>query len=182
MRRRSERLLYAANGVGLGVADVELTGGERVERPFIRTPQAAGAVVFHDGRVLLLWRHSPITDTRGWEIPLGDVGPGEESAEAAARHVEEQTGWRPGPLVPLIRTRPAGDVADCEHVVFAAHQATELPGGPEKGEGDEERGRAEWVPMLRVQGLIEEQAITSATTSAALLHFLADLLQARAAH
>ncbi|WP_406673185.1 NUDIX domain-containing protein [Nonomuraea sp. N2-4H] len=188
MRRRSERLLYAANGVDLGVADVELTGGERVERPFIRTPLAAGAVVFHDGRVLLLWRRSPITDTPGWEIPLGDVGPGEEPQEAAARHVEELTGWRPGPMLPLIRTRPAGDVADCEHVVFAAHQATELPGRADGGDGgdgdggDEVRGRAEWVPMLRVQGLIEEQAITSATTSAALLHFLADLLQARTAH
>ncbi|MFG1696115.1 NUDIX hydrolase [Nonomuraea sp. NPDC049309] len=180
MRRRSERLLYAANGVDLGVADVELTGGERVERPFIRTPLAAGAVVFHDGRVLLLWRRSPITDTPGWEIPLGDVEPGEEPQEAAARHVEELTGWRPGPMLPLIRTRPAGDVADCEHVVFAAHQATEVPG--RAAGGDEERGRAEWVPMLRVQGLIEEQAITSATTSAALLHFLADLLQARTAH
>jgi 8-oxo-dGTP pyrophosphatase MutT (NUDIX family) len=177
MRRRSERLLYAANGVDLRVADVELTGGERVERPFIRTPRAAGAVVFHGGRVLLLWRHRPITDTWGWEIPLGEVGPDEEPEEAAARHVEEQTGWRPGPLLPLIRTRPAGDVADCEHLVFAAHQPT---APPRTFEGDGER--AEWVPMLRVRGLIEEEAITSATTSAALLHLLADLLQARTAH
>ncbi|MFC5835529.1 NUDIX hydrolase [Nonomuraea insulae] len=215
MRRRSERLLYAANGVDLRVADVELTGGERVERPFIRAPRAAGAVVFHGGRVLLLWRHRPITDTWGWEIPLGDIGAGESPEEAAARHVEEQTGWRAGPLLPLIRTRPAGDVADCDHLIFAAHQPTDIgeggadgaapdgtatgrdargdssPGGDaasgdasggDAAGGDLERGRAEWVPMLRIQGLIEEQAITSATTSAALLHFLADLLQARAAH
>lgn len=210
MRRRSERLLYAANGVDLRIADVELTGGERVERPFIRAPRAAGAVVFHGGRVLLLWRHRPITDTWGWEIPLGDIGAGESPEEAAARHVEEQTGWRAGPLLPLIRTRPAGDVADCDHLIFAAHQPTDIgeggadgaapngtatgrdapdrdamgdstPGGDASGR-DSERGRAEWVPMLRIQGLIEEQAITSATTSAALLHFLADLLQARAAH
>ncbi|MEV0161400.1 NUDIX domain-containing protein [Nonomuraea fuscirosea] len=191
MRRRSERLLYAANGVDLRVADVELTGGERVERPFIRTPRAAGAVVFHGGRVLLLWRHRPITGTWGWEIPLGEIGPEEEPEQAAARHVEEQTGLRPGPLLPLMRIRPAGDVADCEHIVFAAHQPEPAPApvtAPEarddasQDDGDEGRERAEWVPMLRVQALIEEQAITSATTSAALLHFLADLLQARPAH
>ncbi|MFG1704304.1 NUDIX domain-containing protein [Nonomuraea sp. M3C6] len=176
--RRSERLLYAANGVDLRVVDVELTGGEHVERPFVRTPRAAGAVVFHGGRVLLLWRHRLITDTWGWEIPLGEIGPGEEPEEAAARHVAEQTGWRPGPLQPLIRIHPAGDVADCDHLIFVGHQAS--PGAAP--DGDEESGRAEWLPVLRIQRLIGEQAITSATTSAALLHFLADLLQARASH
>ncbi|MFE3449994.1 NUDIX hydrolase [Nonomuraea sp. NPDC059194] len=176
--RRSERLLYAANGVDLRVADIALTDGEHVERPFIRTLRAAGAVVFHGGRVLLLWRHHLITDTWGWEIPLGEIGPDEEPDAAAARHVEEQTGWRPGPLLPLIRIRPAGDVADCDHLIFVAHQAS-AGAAPA---GDHEGVRAEWVPMMRVQPLIDEQAITSATTSAALLHFLADLLRARASH
>ncbi|GAA2394661.1 NUDIX hydrolase [Nonomuraea africana] len=176
--RRSERLLYAANGVDLRVADVTTTDGGHVERPFIRTHRAAGAVVFHGGSVLLLWRHQLITDTWGWEIPLGEIGPGEEPEAAAARHVEEQTGWRPGPLLPLIRIRPAGDVADCDHLIFVAHEASPCAAPA----GDEEDRRAEWMPMPRVQPLIDEQAITSATTSAALLHFLADLLQARASH
>ncbi|MGN9839779.1 NUDIX hydrolase [Nonomuraea sp. H19] len=176
--RRSERLLYAANGVDLRVADVELTGGGHVERPFVRTPPAAGAVVFHGGRVLLLWRHRLITDTWGWEIPLGEIGPDEEPEQAAARHVEEQTGWRPGPLLPLIRTRPGGDVADCDHLIFVAHQAS--PGAAPAAGADGER--AEWQPTLDIQRLIGEQAITSATTSAALLHFLADLLRARPSH
>lgn len=177
--RRSERLLYAANGVDLRVVDVALTDGEHVERPFIRTLRAAGAVVFHGGRVLLLWRHHLVTDTWGWEIPLGEIGPDEEPEAAATRHVEEQTGWRPGPLRPLIRIRPAEDVADCDHLIFVARQASPCAAAPA---GDEEGGRAEWLPMLRIQPLIDEQAITSATTSAALLHFLAGLLQARASH
>ncbi|MFC7588391.1 NUDIX domain-containing protein [Nonomuraea antimicrobica] len=132
--------------------------------------------------MLLLWRHSPITDTWGWEIPLGEIEPGEEPEEAAARHVAERTGWHTGPLLPLIRTRPAGDVADCEHLVFVAHHPTYPGAVPPDDEPEGDGERAGWVPMLRVQGLIEEQAITSATTSAALLHFLADLLQARASH
>ncbi|WP_113704938.1 NUDIX domain-containing protein [Nonomuraea lactucae] len=176
--RRSERLLYAANGVDLRVVDVALNDGGHVERPFIRTPPSAGAVVFHGGRVLLLWRHHLITDTWGWEIPLGEIGPDEEPEAAAARHVTELTGWRPGPLLPLIRIRPAGDVADCDHLIFVANQAS--PGTAPAG--DEEGGRAEWLPMLHVQQLIDEQTITSATTSAALLHFLADLLRARPSH
>ncbi|MFD1938182.1 MULTISPECIES: NUDIX domain-containing protein [Nonomuraea] len=176
--RRSERLLYAANGVDLRVVDVALTDGGHVERPFVRMPRAAGAVVLHGGRVLLLWRHHLVTDTWGWEIPLGEIGEGEEPEAAAARHVEEQTGWRPGPLLPLMRVRPAEDVADCDHLIFVAHQASSGTAPA----GGQEDGRAEWLPMLGVRQLIEEQAITSATTSAALLHFLTDLLQARASH
>jgi 8-oxo-dGTP pyrophosphatase MutT (NUDIX family) len=176
--RRSERLLYAANGVDLRVVDLELTDGEHVEQPFIRTPQAAGAVVFRDGRALLLWRHRPITDTWGWEIPLGEIGPDENPEQAAARLVEEQTGWRPGPLLPLIRIRTAEDVADSDHVIFVAHQATFIAAPA----GDQAHERAEWLPVLGIQRLISEQAITSATTAAALLHLLADLLQVRASH
>ncbi|MEV1241889.1 NUDIX domain-containing protein [Nonomuraea sp. NPDC049750] len=198
---RSERLLYAANGVDLRVVDLELTDGEHVEQPFVRTPQAAGAVVFHAGRALLLWRHRPVTDTWGWEIPLGEIGPDEDPERAAARLVEEQTGWRPGPLMPLIRIRTAEDVADSDHVIFVAYQATPVatpaddqtePTGdhaapvgdqtaPVGGRADE-RERAEWLPVLGIQRLISEQAITSATTAAALLHLLADLLQARTSH
>ncbi|WP_433516266.1 NUDIX hydrolase [Nonomuraea sp. CA-143628] len=177
---RSERLLYAANGVDLRVVDLELTGGGHVEQPFVRTPKAAGAVVFHAGRALLLWRHRPVTDTWGWEIPLGEIGPDEDPERAAARLVEEQTGWRPGPLMPLIRIRTAEDVADSDHVIFVAYQAS--PIAAPNGDPAHERERAEWLPVLGIQRLISEQAITSATTAAALLHLLADLLQARAAH
>jgi len=46
--------------------------------------------------VLLLWRHRFITVTWGWEIPVGRAEPGGSPAQAAAREVEEETGWRPG--------------------------------------------------------------------------------------
>ncbi len=62
--------------------------------------------------MLLLWRHRFITDTWGWEIPLGRAEPGEGPAEAAAREVEEETGWRPGPLRPLLRIEPKQSVSD----------------------------------------------------------------------
>ena len=175
---RSERLLYAANGVDLRVVDLELTDGEHLEQPFIHTPRAAGAVVFHGGCALLLWRHRPVTDTWGWEIPLGEIAPDEDPESAAARLVEEQTGWRPGPLMPLIRIRTAEDVADSDHVIFVAHQATFIA----TPTGDQAHERAEWLPVLGIQRLIGEEAITSATTAAALLHLLADLLQVRASH
>jgi 8-oxo-dGTP pyrophosphatase MutT (NUDIX family) len=80
---------------------VELPDGRHLEHRLIRTAPGAGAVVVDDQqRVLLLWRHRFITGSYGWEIPIGKVEPGEEPTDSAAREVEEETGWRPGPLRP----------------------------------------------------------------------------------
>ncbi|WP_280396525.1 NUDIX domain-containing protein [Nocardia carnea] len=51
-----------------------------------------GAVVEHDGCILLLRR--PGNDFMGgiWELPSGKVEPGENLDEALAREVEEETG------------------------------------------------------------------------------------------
>ena len=98
----SDKPLYSDPWLDIRLADVELPDGRHLEHRVIRTPPGAGAVVTDEHRrVLLLWRHRFITDTWGWEIPVGRAEPGEGPAEAAAREVEEETGWRPGPLRPL---------------------------------------------------------------------------------
>jgi ADP-ribose pyrophosphatase YjhB (NUDIX family) len=99
----SEKPLYTDPWLDIRLADVELPDGRHLEHRLIRTAPGAGAVVTdHDGRALLLWRHRFITDTWGWEIPIGKADAGEDPARAAAREVEEETGWRevrqePGP-------------------------------------------------------------------------------------
>jgi len=50
---------------------------------------SAGGVVFKDGQVVLLRRHSG-----EWVMPKGHLEPGETDEEAALREVEEETGLR----------------------------------------------------------------------------------------
>ena len=62
----------------------------------VKKYKSAGGVVLDDtGRVLLLERHVPRTDTPGHEIrlPKGHIEKGETAKEAALREVGEESGY-----------------------------------------------------------------------------------------
>lgn len=103
------------------------------------------------------------------EIPIGGIHPGEDPAAAAAREVEEETGWRPGPLRPLVFTQPTPGISDSQHTIFRADGATYTGPPVEAWESE----RVEWVPLSEVRGLIDKRDITSGTTLVALLYVLA---------
>src|SRR6204780_3813178 len=109
---QGEQPLYQDEWLAIPRAGGELPDGRRLEHRLIRTPPGAGCVVVRDGRVLLLWRHRFITGSWGWEIPLGKIDPGEDLAHAAARETEEETGWRPGPLTPLLNVEPTAGLSE----------------------------------------------------------------------
>jgi 8-oxo-dGTP pyrophosphatase MutT (NUDIX family) len=150
-----ERSVYDSEWVNLRLADVEIPGGPRFEHHVVRLPAPATGVVVHrngsDGiaEVLLLWRHRFIVDTWGWEVPAGRVDPGETAAEAAAREVLEETGWRCGPLVLLNSYAPTSGVCDARFVLFAAEGATYVGEPADASESE----RIEWVD---VPTLLEE--------------------------
>ena len=166
----SEKQLYADPWLDIRMADVELPDGRHLEHRLIRTPPGAGAVVLDDQRrVLLLWRNRFITGTWGWEIPMGKAEAAENLAASAAREVEEETGWRPGPLRTLLRVEPSPGISDSVHHIFRADTAVRI-GEPVDGF---ESSRIEWLPIGSVPDLIAKGEISSGTTLAALLYTLA---------
>jgi 8-oxo-dGTP pyrophosphatase MutT (NUDIX family) len=110
-----ERLVDANPHIRLSVASVELPDGKQFEQYFSRMPRCAMTVVFDEPgeRLLLIWRHRFIVDRWDWEVPGGYVDPGENGAAAAAREVEEETGWRPRSVefLPAQNIRKPGDAA-----------------------------------------------------------------------
>jgi len=161
-----ERPLYEDEWLDIRLADVELPDGRRLAHRLIRTPPGAGCVTIRAGSVLLLWRHRFITDTWGWEIPFGKIDPGEDPAHAASRETEEETGWRPANLTPLLRVEPSPGISDSVHHVYLAHTA-DLIGPPED---DFESSKIAWVPLDSLPDLISRGEISSGTTLAALLY------------
>jgi ADP-ribose pyrophosphatase YjhB (NUDIX family) len=162
----SERSLYRDQWVDVRSADVELPDGRHVEHRLIHTFASAGAVVVNGGgRVLLLWRHRFITNSWGYEIPLDRIGPGEAPVEAAARTVEEATGWSPGELSALLYVQPSAGLTTSQHHIFYANRATYV-GPVVDGYASE---HVEWVRLDCIHELIGKGQIISGTTVAALL-------------
>jgi len=165
-----ERPIYASKWVNLWLVDVELPDGQRFEHHVVRMqPVAAAAVIDDQRRVLMLWRHRFITGTWGWEIPTGIVDPDETAAQTAAREVEEETGWRPGPLTPLVSYEPTNGITDSRHHLFWSDGAIYQGPPSDTTEAD----RIEWVPLAEVRPLIDKGELTDGPTLIALLHLLA---------
>ncbi|MCM2426877.1 NUDIX domain-containing protein [Streptomyces sp. SID13666] len=170
-KTHGERQIYANQWVNLFLVDVEQPDGRRWEHHVVRMRHLAVAAVVNDQReILMMWRHRFITDSWAWELPMGLIEEGETPDEAAAREVEEETGWRPAPMKPLIYAEPANGITDSQHYVFRADGATQIGPPTEKNESD----RIEWIPLDRVRGMIDRREIVSSGSLVGLLYVLMD--------
>lgn len=166
-----ERPVYESPWVNLWLVDVERPDGYRWEHHVVRMRHLAVAAVVDDRqRVLMLWRHRFVTDSWAWELPMGLIEADEDPGEAAAREVEEETGWRPGPLTPLLQTEIANGITDSRHYLFRADGATHVGEATDLNESD----RTAWVPLVEIRGMIERREIVSSASLLALMHTLLD--------
>ncbi|MFH9549162.1 NUDIX hydrolase [Streptomyces sp. NPDC017435] len=170
-KTHGERQIYTNPWVNLCLVDVQQPDGRRWEYHVVRLRHLAVAAVVNDRQeVLMMWRHRFITDSWAWELPMGLVEEGETPEEAAAREVLEETGWRPGPIKPLIYAEPANGITDSQHHVFRGDGATYEGPPTEKNESD----RIEWIPLSEIRGMIDRREIVSSGSLVGLLYVLMD--------
>jgi 8-oxo-dGTP pyrophosphatase MutT (NUDIX family) len=160
------RQIYASPWVELWLDDVEIPGGERFEHHVVRMRPTVTAVVLDAAaeHVLLLWRHRFISDVWGWEVPGGWIDEDEDPADAIRREVEEETGWRAGPLTELGSWFNVPGISDARCTLYLADGAT-LVSGPED---DSESARVDWVSVRDIPQLIADRQITDGDTLIAL--------------
>jgi len=96
------RSVYDGRVVRLSVDRVRLPNGKVTELEMIRHQGAAAVVpIDGEGNVLLVRQYRYAA--AGWllEIPAGKLDAGEPPEECAVREVEEETGFKPGKLIPM---------------------------------------------------------------------------------
>lgn len=147
-------------------ARVELPGGRQLDHYLLRLPPLTmTAMLDEQDRVLLLWRHRFIPDTRGWELPSGIAAPDADLAATASRQALAESGWEAIAPQPLLTLRQNSGLTDSAVHVFVTRQA--IHHGPP--EADFEAERIEWIPLADAPELIARGEVRDASTAAALL-------------
>lgn len=147
---------------------VEAPDGSRAERFAIRHPGAAAVVAIDGDDVVLVEQYRAPIDRAILEIPAGKLDADDtDPAAAAARELEEETGYRARSLTPLIAIHTAVGFAD---EVIHIYLAKGLTAGEAMPDGIEEQWASiRRVPLSIAVAMVEDGRITDAKTVAGLL-------------
>lgn len=172
----NERVLYDGDFLRLLARD----HWEYVERS-----NARGAVIIvavtDDERVLLVEQLRVPVGAKVIELPAGLVGDlsgfeSESLAAAAARELEEETGYRPGRLEPLVDGPPSPALANEHMSFFRAYDLTRTGAG---GGDDSEDIAVHAVPLREVDAWLDDKRGAGELVDPKVytgLYFLRDLI------
>ena len=135
-KRLDRELVYKGSIVDFYKDTVKVPNGNVVKWDFIKHQGAAAVVpVMEDGRILMVRQYRNALDRYTLEIPAGGLnGPEEPTMEAAARELEEETGYHAGEIKWLITIRTT--VAFCNEKIDI-YVATDLTPGSQHLDEDE---------------------------------------------
>ena len=135
-KRLDRELVYKGSIIDFYKDTVQVPNGRVVKWDFIKHQGAAAVVpLTADGKLLLLRQYRNALDRYTLEIPAGGLnGPDEPTKEAAARELEEETGYRAGKIQWLITIRTT--VAFCNEKIDI-YVATDLIPGSQHLDEDE---------------------------------------------
>jgi len=116
IERIGRELKYKGSILDIYADSIRLPDGSIEHWDHIDHKSAAGVVpVLPDGRIILVRQYRNSLDRYALEIPAGGIEQGESTMLAAARELEEETGYKSDGLEPLINIVTA--IAYCNEIV-----------------------------------------------------------------
>ncbi len=115
VRRVNRTLIHKGAIIEYYVDTMEFPGGSQAKWDFIKHNGAAAVPVTEDGKILMVRQYRNALERYTLEIPAGGLNPGENTDVAAARELEEETGYASDDLELLISLRTT--VAFCNEKI-----------------------------------------------------------------
>lgn len=161
------KLIYNGKIITLTVDDVLLPNGNCAKREIVRHNNGAAVLFIRNDEVLLVRQFRYAYNKEMYEIPAGLVNKGELPKDAAARELEEETGYK-AELCHLVNIFPSpGYTDEVIHIYFAKNSTR-----TEQKLDDGEFLNAEFVPLDKVLSMIESGEICDAKTVVAVYKYL----------
>jgi len=166
--REQDELVYKGRVLELYKVVLQTESGEHVRRELVHYNGAAVILpVLPDGRIVLIRNYRFAAEQWLWELPAGNLSPGENPAAAAERELAEETGYRSGKIEPLGTFFAAPGTSD---EVMYTFLATELVPGSQ-GLEPHEQITVELRPDAEVRDMVVRGEICDAKTVAALAQY-----------
>ncbi|MFD0711081.1 NUDIX hydrolase [Paenibacillus sp. GCM10027626] len=152
--------IFAGKVISLQVDTVQLPDGGTATREIVKHPGAAAVLALIDDKMLVVEQYRKPLEKFQVEIPAGKLDPGEDPIVAAARELEEETGYRAGSLKPLSAFYTSPGFADEKLYVYIAEQLVKGESRPD----DDEFLNVEAITFEQAQQYIREERISDAKT------------------
>lgn len=168
-KRLDRKLIYEGHITKYYVDTLELPNGKKAEWDFVGHQGAAATLaVLDDGRILMVSQYRNALDRYTLEIPAGGLeGPNEPTMVAAARELEEETGYRSDNLGLLISIRTT--VAFCNEKIDI-YYAKDLKKTKQNLDEDEFLNVKAFT-LSELEEMIYDQTIQDSKTIAAILAY-----------
>jgi ADP-ribose pyrophosphatase len=92
----STKPIFQGKIISLQVDEVRLPNGETATREIVRHPGAVAVIALIDDKMIVVEQYRKPLEKSQVEIPAGKLDAGEDPLDAAARELEEETGYRGG--------------------------------------------------------------------------------------
>ena len=133
-------IVYSGRAFSVEVERARFPNGTEHEVATVRHVRCVVLIpIQDDGRVVLIRQYRPSVRRALWELPAGNLDPGESPEAAAARECEEEIGRTPGRIERLGGLFPTPGYCDEEMIFFRVSDLRPpAPDSPHKADDDED--------------------------------------------